>query len=95
MAQWVGFQRQVKVDKKNTPNGGGHSEKPKPATKILALTRRLAESVDGLNNSSQSAGELWSCKTCEKSGRKSLQLFFVSTQLMVPAHCCIQSTPLF
>ena len=55
-----------KSGQKNTPTGGGHSEKPKPATKILVLTRRLAESVDGLDNSSQSAGELWSCKTCEK-----------------------------
>ena len=37
--------------------------------KNLIWTRRLAESVDGLNSSlDQSAGELWSCKALQKSG---------------------------
>ena len=64
MAQWVVVQGQVKVAKKskNTPTFSGPPANPKPKTKILFLSissRRLAESVDGLDSSlAQPPGEL-------------------------------------
>jgi len=70
MAQLVGVQGQVKVAKKsqNTPTCSGppsepHTENEKRFFSILS--RRLAESVDGLDSSlTQSPGELWP-KECE------------------------------
>jgi len=64
MAQWVGVQGQVKLPKKaKTPAlEAVPLENPKPKTKksfFSISTRRLAESVEGLNSSlSQSPGEL-------------------------------------
>ena len=66
MAQWVGVKGQVRVAKKsqNTPTCGAPpaNSKPKPKTKNVFFSissRRLAESVDGLDSSlAQSAGEL-------------------------------------
>jgi len=55
---------------KNTPTFSGPPANPKPKTKILFLSissRRLAESVDGLDSSlAQPHGELWDCKILQK-----------------------------
>ena len=68
MVRWVGAQGKVTIAKKvrkPPPIMMSPTSNPKPKTKsfILIQTRRLAESVDGLNSSlAQSAGELWNCK---------------------------------
>jgi len=67
MAQWVGAHGRPKVAKKrkNIPTCGGPPREPQTENEIFfsILTRRLAESVEGLN-SSLAAGD--SCpKDCE------------------------------
>ena len=69
MAQWVGVQGQVKVAKKE-PKHPHLWQSPqrtlnrKRKTFFFSISsRRLAESVDGLDSSlAQSPGELWICK---------------------------------
>ena len=73
---WFGAQGQVnsaKKSQKNAPIITSLTENTKPKTKkdIFIQTRRLAESVKGLNISlAQSAGELWSCKKLQSRAKK-------------------------
>jgi len=71
MACWVGAQGQVKLGQngKNMPLLWHHPQKKtNPKTKIFSIwTRRLAESVEGLNSSlAQLAGKKWCCKALPK-----------------------------
>jgi len=75
MAHWFGAQGQVKFAKRSrkytvivTSSAENHT--PKTKTFFSISTRRLAESVDGLNSSlAQSTGELWRCKALQKKWR--------------------------
>jgi len=74
MTRWVGAQDQVTSATKARKHASivtSPTQNPKPKTKIFFLkyTRRLADSVDGLNSSlAPSFGELWSCKLKEFKG---------------------------
>jgi len=65
MAQWVGAQGRPKVAKKskNTPTCGGPPREPQTENETIFYsisTRRLAESVEGLNNPlALAAGDSW------------------------------------
>jgi len=66
---------------KNASTCDDPHREPKPKTKVFfsILTRRLAESVDGLNSSlAESVGELWRCKPGQKcvSGGRYPRLHF-------------------
>jgi len=73
MGQLVGAQGQVKVAKKmqNTPTCDVPPSKRQTKNKniFFMLTRRLAESVDGLNSSlALAAGDLWPKKASQFIG---------------------------
>jgi len=87
-ARWVGDQGEVKVVKKakTCPQYDVNLRKPQNQneTKFCSIwTRRLVESVEGLNSSlAQSSGELWCCKLCKKvvsAEHKGFQNIFAET----------------
>ena len=69
MAQWVGVQGRPKKSK-NTPTCGSPPREPPTEYEkknFSIWTRRLAESVEGLNSSpAQSPGKLQDCKALQK-----------------------------
>jgi len=96
MAQWIGAQGRPKVPQisKTCPHCDvTYRNPPTKKTKnvFFISSRRLVESVDGLDSSlAQSAGELWSCKNLksrvEKVTRAGLKEFMVEN---VFSHVCI------
>ena len=79
MAQWVGVQGRprVAIKSKNTLTCSGPPREPQTANEKLFVsisTRRLAESVEGLNSSlALASGDLWP-KTCGPIYRPALSL---------------------